>query len=102
MTDLLVGHFDLSSFMIRHIIVMFRFSPVTNCNLGSKYLNGVSVVMFVLLVVLCLYSLGLGHDGEGDNGCNDRPYLMSATAYTSAQSPLWSSCSRTKLDVLLR
>ena len=62
------------------------------------------MLLFLLLLVgsLSLSSLGLGHDGEGDNDCNDRPYLMSGTTYASAQSPLWSSCSRNKLDELLR
>ena len=59
------------------------------------------ISVFIFLPLL-LSSLGLGHDGEGDNNCTDRPYLMSAIAYTSAQFPLWSSCSRNKLDELLR
>jgi len=51
MTDLLVGHFDLSSFMIGHMMVMFRFSVVTNCYLSLK---------FVLLSLKDIHYLPLG------------------------------------------
>ncbi|XP_065904141.1 A disintegrin and metalloproteinase with thrombospondin motifs 6-like isoform X2 [Dysidea avara] len=48
------------------------------------------------------HSLGLGHDEDSGNGCTDRPYLMSATTYTGATSPYWSSCSRKKLEQILQ
>ena len=52
-------------------------------------------------MLVSFYSLGVGHDSEGNNACPNSVNLMSTVLQGGPGSVEWSSCSREKIQNFL-